>query len=111
MLGTLNIGSSADLERRTLSGEPLYRTSLNIAAVFVVLFASMTFFRIRDYTDKSLDFQIAFKIAAIGLSFIVPIASLIVGRISLSNRLVLAWLAFLLALVGSSFQAPVFSVS
>jgi O-antigen ligase len=111
MLGTLNIGSSADLERRTLSGEPLYRTSLNIAAVFVVLFASMTFFRIRDYTDKSLDFQVAFKMAAIGLSFIVPIASLIVGRISLSNRLVLAWLAFLLALVGSSFQAPVFSVS
>lgn len=111
MIGFLNTDSSASIGRNALRDEPFYRTGINVAAVFIVLFASMTFFRIRDYTDKSLDFQTAFKLLAIGLSFVVPIASLIVRRISLSNRIVLVWLAFLLTLVASSFQAPLFSVS
>jgi O-antigen ligase len=87
------------------------RRGIGVAVIFLVLFASMTFFRVRDYGDKSIDAQVAFKLLAIFLSIVVPVAAIISRKIVIAHRAYYVWLGFLLTFVASSLYAPLFQVS
>lgn len=87
-----------------------YRSLLFIVA-FLVLFASSTFFRIRDYADKSVDLQAGLKLAGIALTLLIPLAALLSGRLILSTALRLVWIIFLISLIFCSIDAPQPSVS
>jgi uncharacterized membrane protein YhaH (DUF805 family) len=91
-----------DLHLGRSAREPHYLTQLAIITSGLVIFAATTVFRIRDYADKSVDFQVLFKIMCVGLSLIVPIAAVISRRLTLSNPVLLAWLVTLFSLVLSS---------
>jgi O-antigen ligase len=88
-----------------------YRRGIGVVVIFLVLFASMTFFRVRDYGDKSIDAQVAFKLIAVFLSILVPVAATISRRITFAHRTQYIWLGFLLSFVVSSLYAPLFQVS
>ncbi|MDF8335011.1 O-antigen ligase family protein [Novosphingobium cyanobacteriorum] len=77
-----------------------------------MIFAATTIFRIRDYTDKSIDFQVMFKMMCVGLSLVVPLVALVSRRMSLADPILGAWLLTLLSLVMSATQAdnPVLSL-
>lgn len=79
-------------------------------ALFVV-FACMAIFRVREYSDKSVDVQVLIKLSAISLSLIVPFGSMVAGQISLMRLIPAAWLAFLLSFLASSTYAPIVQVS
>lgn len=86
-------------------------TGLLLFVAFLVLFISPTSFRIRDYADKSLDLQTAIKLIGIGLSLAVPLLACISRQLTLTHRLVLVWLAFLISFIASSAQSPQLVVS
>lgn len=82
-----------------------YVTVISIAIACLVIFSSNAIFRIRDYTEKTVDFQVIFKMSCIALSLVVPLVALISRRLSLSNPILIAWLITLLSLVLSAAQA------
>lgn len=87
-----------------------YRPLLLFVA-FLVLFISPTSFRIRDYADKSLDLQTGIKLIGIGISLALPIIACVSRQLTLSHRLVLLWLGFLVSFIASSVQSPQLFVS
>ena len=91
--------------------EPRYLTIFAMVAAGLVIFAATTVFRIRDYTDKSIDLQVLFKMMGVALSLMVPTIALVSRRLTLSTPVLLAWLAMLISLVLSSAQAINFGLS
>lgn len=82
-----------------------------LVLAFVVLFIAPTSFRIRDYADKSLDLQTGLKLLGIGVSFLLPLGTMLSGQAKLAMRSGGVWLVFLLIVVASSVQSPVVGVS
>lgn len=82
-----------------------------LCLAFIVLFIAPTSFRIRDYSDKTLDFQTGLKLMGVAISFVLPLGAMLAGEAKLAMRSGFVWLIFLLILVASSFQSPEASVS
>lgn len=72
----------------------------------VYIFIAAAVFRVRDYDDKSIDFQVAAKLAAFGIIFITNTIffSFALRRIRLP-RLFFVWLVFFCALIVCSLYA------
>ena len=88
-----------------------FQNRLLLFIAFLVIFISPTSFRIREYADKSLDLQTGIKLVGIAISLMVPILSVISGRISGLHKSLVLWLLFLIILVFSSSYAPQLFVS
>lgn len=88
-----------------------FRRGIGVVVIFLVLFASMTFFRVRDYGDKSIDAQVAFKLLAVFVSIVVPVTAIIARRMTITHPAHYMWLGCLLSFVVSSLYAPAFQVS
>jgi O-antigen ligase len=82
------------------------------AAIYIFIVGAI--FRVRAYDDKSIDLQVAAKLAAFGIIFITIFVffSFALGRIRFP-RLFYIWLVFFLALIASSLYAVnvVFSIT
>lgn len=92
--------SAAQVRRR-----PLYLDRLIVLATVFVFFAAMTFWRVRDYTDKTVDAQVLFKMIGIALSLALPVAAIVAGKLRVNNRVHIAWLLFFGSLMATSFHA------
>jgi len=88
-----------------LRQRPLYIDTLAIVATVLIFFAAMTFWRVRDYADKSVDAQVLFKMLGIGASLALPIAAIVAGRLRVTHRVHIAWLLFLGSLMMTSVYA------
>jgi O-antigen ligase len=88
-----------------------YRHGIGVVVIFFVLFASMTFFRVRDYGEKSIDAQVVLKLLAVFVSIVVPVIAIISRKVMLKHQAHYIWLGFLLSFVVSSVYAPVIQVT
>jgi O-antigen ligase len=88
-----------------LNRRPLYLDAFVVLATVLVFFAAMTFWRVRDYSDKSVDAQVLFKVLGIGVSLAIPIAAMVAGRLRVTHRVHIAWLLFLGSLMLTSVYA------
>lgn len=91
--------------------QPRYLRVLSLLLTLFVFLAAMTFFRVREYTDKSLDLQVMIKLVAIAVTLTVPILAVVARRLSVTGRVHLVWLAFLASFVVSAAYAPNHAVS
>lgn len=78
-----------------LSRRPAYLDTIAILATVLIFFAAMTFWRVREYSDKSIDAQVLFKMLGIGASLAIPIAAIVAGRLRVTHRVQITWLLFL----------------
>jgi len=84
-----------------------------LTAVAYIFIASAVF-RVRNYDDKSIDLQVAAKLAAFGMIMVTDFCFIIFAMARLAlPRLFFVWLLFFLALVGCSLYAvkPVFALT
>jgi len=86
-------------------GQPAYLKILSILATIGVFLAAMTFWRVREYTDKSIDAQVLFKTLGIGLSLAIPLAVIVAGGLRINNRIQIMWLVFFGSLIATSAYA------